>query len=71
MRYLKRLNKTMGNNLPLTIASYNAGPHRVQGWLKDIGGLDLDEFIEHIPYLETRNYVKKVLRNYSGIRNSL
>jgi soluble lytic murein transglycosylase len=64
VRYLKRLNKTMGGNLPLTIASYNAGPHRVQGWLKDFGGLDMDEFIEHIPYLETRNYVKKVLRNY-------
>jgi soluble lytic murein transglycosylase len=64
VRYLKRLNKTMGNNLPLTIASYNAGPHRVQGWLKDFGNLDMDEFIEHIPYLETRNYVKKVLRNY-------
>lgn len=63
--YLKRLNKTMAANIPLVVASYNAGPHRVQGWVKQFGKLDMDEFIEHIPYLETRNYVKKILRNYS------
>lgn len=62
-RYLRRLNKSMNGNLPLIIASYNAGPHRVLGWLKDFGSLDFDEFIEHIPFLETRNYTKKVLRN--------
>jgi soluble lytic murein transglycosylase len=63
-KYLKRLDKVMTHNLPLIIASYNAGPHRVKGWLKDFGDLDLDEFVEHIPYVETRNYVKKVMRNY-------
>lgn len=63
-RYLKRLIRRMEGHLPLATASYNAGPHRVRGWLKDFGHLDQDEFIEHIPYLETRNYVKKVLRNY-------
>lgn len=61
--YLKRLNKLFDNNFPLTAAAYNAGPHRVQGWLKDFGSLELDEFIEHIPYLETRNYTKKVVRH--------
>lgn len=63
-KYLKRLDSVMKQNLPLIIASYNAGPHHVQGWLKDFGDLDFDEFIEHIPYVETRNYVKKVMRNY-------
>jgi soluble lytic murein transglycosylase len=63
-RYLKRLDKVMDRNLSLIIASYNAGPHKVQGWLKDFGDLEQDEFVEHIPYLETRNYVKKVMRNY-------
>jgi soluble lytic murein transglycosylase len=48
----------------LVAASYNAGPHRVQGWIKEFGQLDMDEFIEHIPYMETRNYVKKVIRNF-------
>jgi len=64
VKYLKRLAKVMSNSLPLVIASYNAGPHRVQGWLRDFGELDMDEFVEHIPYVETRNYVKKVLRNF-------
>ncbi len=63
-KYLKRLDSVMKQNLPLVIASYNAGPHHVLGWLKDFGDLEFDEFIEHIPYLETRNYVKKVMRNY-------
>lgn len=62
--YLKRLSRLMDKSLPLVFASYNAGPHRVQGWLKEFGHLDADEFIEHIPYIETRNYVKKILRNY-------
>ncbi len=61
--YLRRLNKVFKDNLPLSIAAYNSGPHRVQGWMKDFGGLELDEFVEHIPYLETRNYTKKVLRH--------
>jgi soluble lytic murein transglycosylase len=63
-KYLHRLDVVMKQNLPLIIASYNAGPHHVLGWLKDFGDLEFDEFIEHIPYLETRNYVKKVMRNY-------
>lgn len=63
-RYLKRLEGQMENNLPLVIAAYNAGPHRVKVWVRDFGNLGFDEFIEHIPFLETRNYVKKVLRNY-------
>ncbi|MBK9295018.1 MAG: transglycosylase SLT domain-containing protein [Oligoflexia bacterium] len=62
--YLKRLNRIMGGYYPLVFASYNAGPHRVKGWLKEFGHLDIDEFIEHIPYFETRNYVKKIVRNY-------
>jgi soluble lytic murein transglycosylase len=62
--YIARLSRKLGANLPLVIAAYNAGPHRVLGWLKDFGELDLDEFVDHIPYVETRGYVKKVLRNY-------
>lgn len=51
-------------NIALVAASYNAGPHRVQLWLKSFGSLDMDEFVEHIPFLETRNYVKRVVSNY-------
>lgn len=58
--YLQRLMKKFSSQIPLVAAAYNAGPHRVNNWLFQFGELELDEFIEHIPFLETRNYVKKV-----------
>jgi soluble lytic murein transglycosylase len=63
-KYLQRLLKKFDGNIALVAAGYNAGPHRVFNWINNFGQLDLDEFIEHIPYLETRNYVKKVLSNF-------
>ncbi len=63
-RYLQRLEKKFDKNIPLIAAAYNAGPHRVKAWLANFGNLDVDEFVEHIPFLETRNYVKKVVSNY-------
>lgn len=43
------------------IASYNAGGHNVNKWRKIYGSLAKDEFVECIPFGETRDYVKKVL----------
>lgn len=63
-RYLSRLQRQFEGQIPLVAAAYNAGPHRVYSWLNTFGNLDMDEFIEHIPFVETRNYVKKVLRHY-------
>jgi len=65
MKYLARLSSKFKSSLGLVAAGYNAGPHRVEGWLHNFGYLEMDEFIEHIPFVETRNYVKKVSRNYS------
>ncbi|HWU44159.1 MAG TPA: transglycosylase SLT domain-containing protein [Bdellovibrio sp.] len=62
-RYLKRLMERFDNTIPLVAAGYNAGPHRVKNWLVSFGTLETDEFIEHIPFLETRNYVKRVMSN--------
>lgn len=62
-RYLQRLLERLGGSLPLVAAGYNAGPHRVASWVRGFGVLDMDEFIEHIPFVETRNYVKRVVRN--------
>lgn len=62
VRYLKRLLKAFDNDQILAIAGYNAGPHRVEWWVSRFGHLRQDEFIEHILFLETRNYVKKVMR---------
>ncbi|HYS43030.1 MAG TPA: lytic murein transglycosylase, partial [Geobacteraceae bacterium] len=48
-------------DLVLAIAAYNAGSGNVNRWRKALGGLPSDEFVESIPYPETREYVKKVL----------
>lgn len=62
-RYLQRLMQRFDQTIPFVAAAYNAGPHRVHTWLAYFGTLEMDEFIEHIPFLETRNYVKKVVSN--------
>lgn len=62
VRYLNRLLKTFSGDKTLAIAAYNAGPHRAEWWVSQFGTLRQDEFIEHILFLETRNYVKKVLQ---------
>ncbi len=67
-QYLGRLAQKFKGSLPLVAASYNAGPHRVEGWLVNFGQLDMDEFVEHIPFQETRNYVKKVVRHHTLYR---
>ncbi len=64
-QYLGRLRTVFKGHLALASAAYNAGPHRVETWLVSFGHLEADEFVEHIPFLETRNYVKKVVRNYA------
>ena len=64
-RYLKRLSQMFNGNFFLAAAGYNAGPHRVEQWLHDFGKLNMDEFIEHIPFVETRNYAKKVIYHYN------
>lgn len=51
-------------NVPLAIAAYNAGENRVRSWLSRFDDTDIAEFIENIPYRETRRYVKKVLKSY-------
>ena len=50
----------------LALASYNAGPGAVAGWLKARGSLPLDAFVEEIPLEETRGYVKRCLRSFAA-----
>jgi soluble lytic murein transglycosylase len=66
--YLQGLLTQFGQALPLAIAGYNAGPHRVTDWLA--GGADpvadpaaMIDWIEMIPFNETRNYVQRVVEN--------
>lgn len=54
----------MGGNYYLALAAYNAGIGTVQKWID--GGIIRPDGsdIENIPYKETNNYVRKVLKNY-------
>lgn len=57
------LNRFSGNMIA-TIASYNAGPDAVERWRKARPDREWEEFVEEIPYAETQEYVRKVLRSY-------
>lgn len=64
--YIGSLMKRFKGDPLLAAAAYNAGPEAVASWLAKNGyGKDRDAFVESIPYVETRGYVKKVLRNYA------
>ncbi len=61
--YFSRLVQKFHGQELLAFAGYNGGPHRVGGWLDNRGHqIPLDEFIEEIPFNESREYAKKVLR---------
>ena len=54
-------------HISAAISSYNAGPERVARWLEDASPED-DEWVENIPYDQTRGYVKRVLRSIHAYR---
>ncbi|QMV13464.1 transglycosylase SLT domain-containing protein [Vibrio spartinae] len=61
-QYLHELLTRYDGNRVLAFAAYNAGPYRVDQWLKASDGeLDVYRFIESIPFYETRGYVQNVL----------
>lgn len=59
-KHLRGLMKDYDDDLIYAAAAYNAGGGALGRWRKNMKGLKKDEFIESIPYHETRNYVKKV-----------
>jgi len=59
--YFARMLEEFGGKVHLALAAYNAGPHMVRKWLADGGSSGDDEFVENIPYPETRNYVIRVM----------
>lgn len=62
--YLKSLLKRYNNSLVLSVAAYNAGETPVDRWNKERKDMETLDFIENIPYEETRSYVRLIIRNY-------
>ncbi len=68
--YLRSLINSLGGSLEQALASYNAGKGRVTQWLERGEYKDPAEFVESIPFNETRGYVQSVMRN-AGIYRRL
>ncbi len=71
--YVERLIDDFGGSYALAIAAYNAGPGRVRQWLHDFGdprgtAISMVDWIEMIPFNETRLYVQRVLENLQVYR---
>jgi soluble lytic murein transglycosylase len=64
--YMVRMIERSAGNLVYAVASYNAGPGNVSKWQRRFSEADLDEFIDSIPFEETRDFVRKVLGNYAA-----
>lgn len=64
--YLMRMIDRSDGNLVFAIASYNAGPGNCDKWRVRFPGADMADFVENIPFEETREYVKRVLGNYAA-----
>jgi soluble lytic murein transglycosylase len=67
--YLSGLLEKFDGEMVYALCAYNAGPGNAKKWLnaKD-PDTDMDEFIENIPYPETRQYIKRILEYYSIYR---
>lgn len=61
--YLQELIAKFGSATPLAVAAYNAGPDAITRWQSRAKGLSLDVFVEAIPFIETREYVVRVMGN--------
>lgn len=62
--YLKDLSDEFKGDLVLIIASYNAGRGNVKNWLNTQHWTGEHKTIDQIPFMETRQYIRKVLWNY-------
>jgi soluble lytic murein transglycosylase len=71
--YLEEMLDHYGGSYVLAVAAYNAGPARVSQWEHDMGDprakeVDVIDWIEGIPFRETRSYVQRVLENLQVYR---
>jgi soluble lytic murein transglycosylase len=74
--HLADLVSNYGGSYVLTLVAYNAGPRRAKEWVEQFGDLrsgqvDAVDWVENIPFQETRQYVQKVLQNVHVYRSRL
>lgn len=74
--YLADLLDSTNGSYVLSLAGYNAGPGRVRSWIRDFGDprnpeVDAVDWVENIPFSETRNYVQRVLESLQVYRRRL
>lgn len=74
--YLQRLRNEFGGSTVLVAAGYNAGPGNPRKWIERYGdprssSVDVVDWIEHIPFRETRNYVMRVMESLAPYRARL
>ena len=71
--YISKMLRRFDGSYPLAVAAYNAGPGRVAEWLGTYGdprdpSVDAIDWVESIPFSETRNYVQRVLEGLQVYR---
>lgn len=59
--YLRQLLNRFGGRVERALAAYNAGPHRVATWTAARPDMSAEEFVDSIPFVETRGYVMIIL----------
>lgn len=66
IKYFAYLVDKFNKNEFLAILSYNAGPGNVEKWMNNplLQSNEIDVFVENVPFLETKNYIKKILSSY-------
>jgi len=74
--YLDGLLSDFEGSYILALASYNAGPSRAKRWIREFGDprdpkIDVVDWIETIPFTETRNYVQRVMESVEIYRRRL
>lgn len=74
--YLAQLSERFAANVVMMAAGYNAGPSRPESWIRDFGDprtgeIDVVDWIETIPFRETRNYVQRVAESLPVYRARL
>jgi soluble lytic murein transglycosylase len=63
--YIGHLLQKFKRQIPIGAGSFNCGPRPVMKWLDQNGDREIDEFVELVPYSQTREYMKKVTENFA------